>query len=276
MSISVLILTLNGEINLPGCLESVSWSDDIVVFDSFSTDRTVEIAKAAGARVVQRRFDNWSTHQNWAVQNIDFKYPWVYYADADERLPGDLKNELLSIASDPNRAEVAYRLRFKNIFMGKWNKHSSLYPTWVLRFFRPDKVRWERLCNPVPVVDGLEGRLRSHFEHHSFNKGFTDWFRKHNLYSQYEAQELIKTVDKSIEWKMLFSPDPAQRRKSFKQLAFHLPFRPFIVFCYLYFIRLGFLDGIPGFTYCRLRAIYEYMIDLKVKELRRKEKGLPV
>lgn len=276
MSVSVLILTLNEEINLPGCLESVSWSDDIVVFDSFSTDRTLEIAQAFGARVVQRKFDNWSSHQNWAVENIEFKYPWVYYTDADERVTEDLKKELLSIASDPNCQEVAFRLRFKNMFMGKWNKHSSLYPTWVLRFFKPAKVRWQRLCNPIAVVDGPEGRLQSHFEHYSFNKGLTDWFRKHNLYSLDEAQELIKTVNKEIEYKLLFSSDVAQRRKGLKQLAYCIPCRPFLVFCYLYFVRLGFLDGMPGLTYCRLRAIYEYMIDLKVKELRRRAKGLPI
>lgn len=270
MSISVLILTLNEEINLPGCLESVSWSDDIVVFDSYSSDRTLEIAKELGARVIQRKFDNWSSHQNWAVENIDFKYPWVYYSDADERIPSDLASEMQDVVWDTSRKEVAYRLRFRNMFMGKWNKHSSLYPTWVLRLFRPDKIHWERLVNPVAVVDGTEGRLKSHFEHYSFNKGLTDWFRKHNLYSLDEAKELIKTLENNIQWVNLFSRDPALRRKTLKQLAFRMPCRPFLVFCYLYFVRMGFLDGRAGLTYSTLRSIYEYMIDLKVKELRRK------
>src|SRR6185436_5695844 len=84
VNFSVLILTLNEEDNLPKCLASVSWCDDIVVLDSFSTDRTVEIARAAGARVIQRPFDNWAAHQNWALENIQFKHPWVYYSDADE------------------------------------------------------------------------------------------------------------------------------------------------------------------------------------------------
>lgn len=276
MSISVLILTLNEEINLPGCLESVSWSDDIVVFDSYSTDHTVEIAKQSGARVIQRKFDNWSSHQNWAVQNIEFKHHWVYYTDADERIPEDLKDEMIASTSAKNRLEVAYRLRFRNMFMGKWNKHSSLYPTWVLRLFKPDRIHWERLVNPVPVIDGPEGRLNCHFEHYSFNKGLTDWFRKHNLYSLDEAKESIKTVEGRIHWSGLVSRDPVNRRKVLKELAFHIPCRPFLVFLYTYFFRMGFLDGMPGFTYCRLRAIYEHMIDLKVKELRRREKGLPM
>ena len=82
--VSVLILTFNEEVNLPTCLKSLAWCDDIVVFDSFSTDRTLDIAKAAGARIIQRNFDNWSAHQNWAVAHIPFKHPWVYYSDADE------------------------------------------------------------------------------------------------------------------------------------------------------------------------------------------------
>ena len=274
--ISVLILTLNEERNLPDCLKSVSWSDDIVVFDSFSSDRTVEIAKAAGARVVQRKFDNWSAHQNWAVENIEFKYPWVYYSDADEIMTSELRDEILKVTSEKDRPEVAYRVRFKNMFMNRWIKRSSLYPTWVLRLFRPECVRWERLVNPVPIINGKEGKLQSHFEHYTFNKGMTEWINKHNLYSQNEASELIKTINRCINWKGLLSRDPAVRRKSLKELAFHMPFRPFLVFFYLYFFRFGFLDGIPGLTYCRLRSMYEYMIDLKVKELRRKEKGLAV
>lgn len=274
MGLSVLILTLNEELNLPRCLQSVSWSDDVVVLDSYSTDRTVEIARAAGARVLHRKFDNWSCHQNWAVRHIEFKHPWVYYSDADECVTPELAGELLSIAGNGAGGPVAYRVRFKNIFMGRWIRHSSLYPTWVLRFFRPDRVHWERLVNPVAVVNGPEGRLRGHFEHYSFNKGLAEWFAKHNLYSSDEAQELIRTVAGAMDWQGLISQDPARRRKAMKSLAYRMPLRPALVFGYLYFFRLGLLDGAPGLTYCRLRAMFEYMVDLKVKELRRKEKGL--
>src|SRR3977135_1134203 len=98
MSVSVLILTLDEEINLDACLDSLCWCDDIVVFDSFSTDRTLDIAKAHGARIVQRPFDNWSAHQNWAAQNIKFKHPWVLYLDADERCSAELQAEVLAKA----------------------------------------------------------------------------------------------------------------------------------------------------------------------------------
>lgn len=274
MGPSVLILTLNEEANLPGCLSSVSWSDDVVVLDSFSTDCTADIARAAGARVVRRRFDDWSSHQNWAVRHIRFKHPWVYYSDADERVTPELAGEMQSVAVDPATGPVAYRVRFRNIFMGRWIRHASLYPTWVLRLFRPDRVHWERLVNPVAVVEGPEGRLRGHFDHYSFSRGLAPWFAKHNLYSSDEAQELIRTVEAGMEWRGLVCRDPARRRKALKSLAYRMPFRPALVFAYLYFVRLGILDGVPGLTYCRLRAMFEYMVDLKVGELRRKQRGL--
>lgn len=275
--ISVLILTFNEERNLPQCLESVKWSDDIVVLDSFSSDKTIEIARSAGARAIQRKFDNWATHQNWANENIFFKHKWVYYSDADEIVTPELRDELMAIARD-TRTPVAYRLRFKNMFMGKWIKRSSLYPTWVLRFFQPDKVRWERDVNPLPIVHGVTGQLVSHFEHHSFNNGLFAWFDKHNKYSSGEAKEAIKFIGYgSIDWggTIAFN-NPVRRRKALKAFAWHIPFRASFVFIYLYIYRLGFLDGRAGLQYCCLRVLYEYMIDLKIVEAMRREKGLPV
>lgn len=275
--ISILILTLNEEINLYSCLQSVSWSDDIVVFDSYSSDRTVEIAKEFGARVIQRKFDNWSSHQNWAVENIEFKYPWVYYSDADEIVPPELRDEILEVTSDLTRPEVAYRLRFKNMLCGKWIKRSSMYPSWIPRLWKPDKIRWKREANPVAAIDGPVGFLKNHFYHYSFNKGFYSWFEKHNNYSSFEAQETIKSLNNGdFRFGEIFSGDPVIRRKALKQLSFRMPARPFAKFLYMYLLRAGFLDGRPGLTYCSLQAIYEYMICLKVKELRKREKGLPI
>ncbi len=89
-NISVLILTKNEQQDLPGCLASVAWSDDIHVYDSMSTDKTVEIAEAFGAKVTERPFDNWAAHQNWGLQNITFNHPWVFYIDSDERMTPEL------------------------------------------------------------------------------------------------------------------------------------------------------------------------------------------
>lgn len=274
--ISVLILTLNEEENLPACLEAVKWSDDIVVFDSFSTDRTVEIARAAGARVIQRRFDNERDHRAAALQ-VEFKNAWVYNPDADEITTPELRDEMLRVVNDTSRKEVAYRVRFKNMFMGRWLRHSSLYPTWVMRLFRPEKLSFERTINLRYVADGPEGRLDSHFEHYSFNKGLNAWFEKHNRYSWHEAEESLKSLScGSFNWCNLFAAEPATRRRAQKELSFRLPCRPLLRFLYMFIWKRGFLDGWAGFTYCRLLTIYEYMIVLKMRELRLREQGATI
>lgn len=278
MSISILILTQNEEVNLPSCLDSVKWSDDIVVLDSGSTDRTVEIAEAAGARIFVRPFDNERDHRTFSLREISFKYPWVYNPDADEITPNELRNEMLAAVADHSRPEVAFRVRFKSMFMGKWIRHSSLYPTWVMRLFRPEKIRFARTINLEYLADGPVGYLRSHFIHNGFNKGFNAWFEKHNKYSNQEALEAIMHISQShVDWGGLIAfGDAVRRRRALKHLSFRLPFRPTLRFLYMYLFRLGFLDGWPGFTYCRLMSIYEYMIVLKMKEIKRRGKGLPV
>lgn len=275
MKISILILTLNEERNLAECLASVAWSDDIVVLDSLSTDRTAEIAKRTGARVILRPFDNWAAHQNWAVTEIRFRHPWVFYLDADERMTPELRAEIAAIAANPDERRVAFYCGRRNYFMGKWIRH--VYPpSQIMRFFRPAQVRFERLVNPTAVIDGPHGYLREMFIHYNFSKGLTEWFDKHNRYSTWEAEELVRETRLAMRWTCVFSRDPAIRRKALKQLAYRLSCRPALVFGYLYLLRMGFLDGVPGWQYCRLRAIYEYMIDLKVQELRRRERRLPV
>jgi glycosyltransferase involved in cell wall biosynthesis len=273
--ISILILTLNEELNLPGCLEAVVWSDDIVVFDSFSTDRTVEIAKAAGARVMQRRFDNYAAQRNAALSQVSYKYPWVLMVDADERWPREIYNEIKPALSNADGVALYHFLR-KDMFMGRWLKRSSGYPTWAGRLVKVGAVSVQRGINEEYHTEGDKGYLKSHFIHYPFNKGVDFWIERHNQYSAMEAVALVKETRSKWDMRGLFSADPTRRRKSLKQLAYRLPCRPFLVFCYWYLFRFGFLDGVPGLTYCRLRAMYEYMIDLKVKELRRRKKDLPV
>ncbi len=228
--------------------------------------------------IVQHRFDDWSSHLNWAVANIPFKYPWVYYSDADEVVTPELNVEMRRAVRDLSRPFVAYRVRYKNFFHDRWIKHCGIYPVWLLRLFQPSKVRWERAVNPVPIVDGQIGQLENHFHHYSFSKGFDTWFGKHNRYSWQEALESIKHLEGSaVDWRgVLAISDPMRRRRSLKQLSFRLPCRPTLRFLYMYALRAGFLDGWEGLTYCRLLSMYEYMIVLKMREIRRREKGLPL
>ena len=275
MSVSVLILTLNEEINIGACLDSLSWCDDVVVFDSLSTDRTCEIATERGARVMKRPFDNWSTHQNWAVTNIEFRHPWVLYLDADERCLPELRDEILRRVT-ADTPEAAFRVRRKDFFMGRWLKHAQLYPTWLVRVFRPQRIRYERLVNPVAVVDGPTGELESHFVHYPFSHGVSHWVARHNRYSDMEAIEAAKVRDTRESSGSIWSRDPNERRRALKDVFFRMPARPLVKFLYYYAWRRGFLDGRAGFTYATLQAFYEYLIACKGAELERRRRGLPV
>ena len=279
MSVSILILTLNEEINLPACLKSVQWCDDIVVFDSLSTDRTVDIAKSSGARVVQRHFDNYGGQREAARVEIQYKYPWVLALDADEVPDQELIDEMLKISAMPDSPVNAFRMRRKDFFMGQWIKHSTLYPSWFIRFYKPDCIRYEpRSVHEYPTVSGTVGELQGHLMHHSFKKGLSDWMRKHIRYAELEALESLQhTRSGQIDWKGLFAiQDPVRHRRTLKSISYRLPFRPTLRFLYMYLFRLGLLDGRAGFTYCRLLAIYEYMIVLRIMELQRREHGQPV
>ena len=278
MSVSVLILTLNEEINISDCLESLSWCDDVVVLDSHSTDATRSIASQWGARVETRAFDNWSAHQNWAVGNIEFRHPWVLYLDADERCTSELRDEVLKKAQ-PRASEAAFRLRRKDIFMGHWLKHAQLYPTWFVRLFRPERIRYERLVNPVAIVDGVTGELDAHIMHYPFSHGVSHWIARHNRYSDLEAIEAAKLRHDPggrPQSGSVWSKDPNERRRALKDIFFRLPGRPLLKFGYYYAWRRGFLDGRAGLTYATLQAFYEYMIACKGAELERRRRGLPV
>ncbi|MBX3364971.1 MAG: glycosyltransferase family 2 protein [Phycisphaeraceae bacterium] len=272
---SVLILTKDEEINIARCLKTLSWSDDIVVLDSFSTDRTCDIAaQFPNVRIVRRKFDTWSRHSNWALEHIDFKHPWVYYSDADERVTPALRDEILAVINDPAREEVAYRLRYKNMFMGRWVHRGGLYPVWIIRLFRPDKIRYEdRDVNAHPVVQGALGELREHFIHWSFNKGMYPWFVKHNSYSSMEAGEAVRVLQGSLFKELatiVRAKEPLVRRRAFKNLSFFLPLRMVARFGYMYILRMGFLDGRAGLNYAAMISMYEYWIELKVRELQRR------
>jgi glycosyltransferase involved in cell wall biosynthesis len=276
MSVSVLILTRNEEANLPRCLDSLHWSDDIVVFDSFSTDRTVAIAQAARARVFQREFDDYGAQREAARKGIAFRHPWVLVVDADECVDDELRAEVLALSANPLDSLCnAYRVRRKDHFMGKWIRHSTLYPSWFVRLVRPDRVRYEpRAVHEYPTVEGPTGELRGHLLHYSFNRGLAEWFAKHTQYAALEARENILHIESAtVDWGGLIALDPVRRRRALKHLSFRIPLRPLVRFLYMYFVRGGVLDGHAGLTYCTLLAIYEYLIVLSIREQRMQASG---
>ena len=268
MSISVLVLTKNEEQDLPGCLQSVSWCDDVIVYDSMSTDATQSIAERAGARVIKRPFDNWSSHQNWALQNLNFRHAWVFYIDADERMTSELITNIHNAVTSAGD-KVAFRVRRRDFFLGTWLKHVQASP-FFLRLLRPGSMRYERLVNPISIVDGPVGAVAGYLDHFPFSKGVSHWIERHNSYSSLEAMQIVQNRSEQsvVSLRTAFAgKDFHERRFQQKELFYRLPFRAVLKFLLLYIGKRGFLDGRAGLTYAVLSAIYEYFIVVKVREL---------
>ncbi|NEP77056.1 MAG: glycosyltransferase family 2 protein [Okeania sp. SIO3B3] len=268
--ISVLILTKNEQQDLPGCLASVAWSDDIHVYDSVSDDRTVEIAEEAGATVTKRPFDNWAAHQNWGLANIPFKNPWVFYIDADERMSPELVQACKAAVQNPGD-NVAFRVQRRDFFLDTWLKHVQTSP-FYMRLFRPEKMRYERLVNPISIPDGPVGQVDGYLDHFPFSKGMSHWLARHNSYSTFEAQQIVDNRKDKAPFslvKAFTEKDFHEKRYHQKEFFYRLPARPFIKFFILYVLKRGFLDGRAGLTYACLQSIYEYMIVLKTAEMER-------
>jgi glycosyltransferase involved in cell wall biosynthesis len=267
--ISVLILTRNEELDLPGCLASVAWSDDVHVLDSFSTDKTPAIARAAGAHLHQRDFDDYATHRNAALQ-IAFAHPWVLILDADERPTPGLCVEMRAAVESASAELSGFRLRRRDFLFGTWLKHAQISPYYI-RLVRPERSRYSRPVNEVIEVEGLIGELREPLDHFPFSKGMAHWIAKHNVYSTMEA-ELIAQGQGLLKPSLrtaLRDPDFHTRRLHQKALFYRLPARPLLKWLYMVFVRRSFLDGWAGMTYATLQAIYEYFIVLKTNELKR-------
>jgi glycosyltransferase involved in cell wall biosynthesis len=275
-AVSVCILTLNEETNLADCIDSCAWSDDIVVFDSFSVDRTKEIALAKGARVAERAFDNYAAQRNAALKSVHYKHSWVLMVDADERVPADLAREAEQRVAAADADTVMFRMRRRDFFLGQWLKRSSGYPTWFGRLLRIGRVTVAREVNEEYLADGRILHLNAHLHHFPFNKGIAFWFERHNRYSSMEALAKMARHIEPVAPLALFSVDAIERRRILKQMLYRVPLRPLIVFFYLYVFRLGVLDGRAGFYFSRMRAIYEFCIDLKVMEAKRRLRGLAV
>jgi glycosyltransferase involved in cell wall biosynthesis len=269
--ISVLILTKNEEQDLPACLQSVRWSGDIHVYDSYSTDRTLEIARDAGARITQRSFDNWSSHQNWGLANIAFRHPWVLYIDADERVTPELAASIQQAVQKPGN-KVAFRIQRRDFWGDRWLEHVQTTSQY-LRLFRPEKMRYERLVNPISVPDGPVGEVSGYLNHFPFSKGMSHWLNRHNSYSSLEAQQIVNNRAGNRPFSLeqaIFGREVSERRFHQKELFYRMPARPVLKFLLLYLGKRGFLDGREGLNYALLQSFYEYMIVLKTSELSRK------
>jgi glycosyltransferase involved in cell wall biosynthesis len=267
--ISTVILTKNEEKDIKGCLDSLRWCDDIHIFDSFSDDNTISIAKEYSVNVLQRKFDGYSSQRNSALTTLDFKYDWILILDADERVPSDLVLEMFKKIETADLDTNGFRIRRRDYLENTWLKHAQISPFYI-RLIRKGKAKYHREINEVLEVKGRVEQLNGYFDHYPFSKGYGHWLAKHNSYSLMEAERWIEEHEGNIKFsvkKALFGKDFSEKRYHQKGLFYKLPGRPIIKWLYLVFWKRSFLDGRAGITYATLQSIYEYFIVLKTREI---------
>jgi glycosyltransferase involved in cell wall biosynthesis len=265
---SIYILTANEEIDIADCIESALLSDDVIVVDSFSQDRTVEIAQQYPVQVLQHGFESHGKQRTWMLKEIPTKHDWVYILEADERMTTELFQECLEAIKSDNY--IGYYVAEKVIFLGNWIRRSTQYPRYQMRLFRKDKVWFTDYGHTErEVCDGATGFIQEAYPHYTCSKGLSRWIEKHNRYSTDEAIETRRQLKTgTVNWShLLLGSSEVERRRALKDLSLRLPFRPLIRFVYMYFFLGGILDGRSGFSWCVLQAFYEYLILLKVWEV---------
>lgn len=274
--VTVIIHALNEEINLPHALDNViGWADQVCVVDSASTDRTQEIARERGVELYVRPCtrEGLVAQRNWALDNIPIRNEWVFSLDADEYMEDELKAEVEQVVRNDDGTKDGYWCRYKFIFMGRWLRRTGFYPTWILRLFRHRVVRWEqREVNVQPLLKpGRQGYLKGHFVNED-RRGFSADLKRINEFSTLEGrayQKLLQSGPQPGQLPARFWGTVAERRRFLKHLFIRLPFRPLIIFVYLYIIRFGFLEGRAGLDYAFYKAVCEWATTVKIIESRR-------
>jgi glycosyltransferase involved in cell wall biosynthesis len=278
MGVSVLIPARNEAANIIGCLDSVRWASEVVVVDSNSTDRTVELAQSSGARVVDFRWNRRTPKKkSWALENVPWENEWVLILDADERITPELASEIQTEINAP-RAD-GYFINRRFLFLGKWIRHCGYYPSWNLRLFRHRLGRYEHMYsgdtasgdNEVHehvVLNGAAAYLKNDMLHYAYPDIYT-WMEKHNRYSNWEAE--IEVRGDQVTSSGAGIGLSLSKRRRLRTLSRRLPCRPALRFLYSYLLKLGFLDGIEGYMFCRLLATYEMLNVFKAAELRLRE-----
>lgn len=281
LPVSVIVPVLNEELNLPACLASVDWADEVFVVDSGSKDRTCDLAEDAGAKVVEFNYvPGGPRKKNWSLDELPISNDWVLLIDADERITLELRREIEALFANGQPPLRGYYLNRQHLFLGRFLRHGGNFPSWNMRLLHRDAGRYERLgteelgsAGDVEVhehilLDGPAGYLKAPMLHEDF-KDLHSFIDRHNRYSTWDArmrQRLLdgdKKVD-AIEPRLFGTP--VERKRWLKRLWVRLPFRPFLRFMYMYIVRAGFLDGKAGFVYSAFKAVQEFHISCKMYE----------
>lgn len=278
LPISVIILTFNEEKNIRKAIESVrGWAQEVFLVDSFSTDRTIDIAREFGAKVVQNPWKNYASQFNWALENLPVSTEWVMRLDADEKLLPELREELdrtlSGLASEVSGLYVKRRV----YFMGRWIKRGGYYPTWLLRIWRRGQGRCEErwMDEHIKLEKGKALFLQNDIVDDNRNN-LHWWINKHNSYATREAIDILNMKYHFLQYDEIpasVTGTQDQRKRWLKNVYTRLPLflRPLLYFLYRYVIKCGFLDGKEGLIWHFLQGFwYRFLVDAKIYEVEKK------
>lgn len=271
--ISVIILTFNEEKDLPHCISSVRWSDDIHILDSGSTDRTLEIAQQYKVNIAYNKFESFGQQRNFALDNLPIQNDWILFLDADEVATEKFQSSINEAVKTKSEEIAGYYCCWKMMLEGKWLKHCDNFPKWQLRLLRKGRIRFTDFGHgqKETEVQGIINYILEPYLHFGFSKGWFHWVEKHNKYSTMEAHARL---NERPNFKNIFSPHGSTRNPALKCWLSLMPGWPLVRFFYSYLLKLGFLEGIPGLVYCMNMGYYEFLIQIKMRELRKESKNV--
>jgi glycosyltransferase involved in cell wall biosynthesis len=254
-------MAYNEEVNLRRCLDSVAWSNDVVILDSHSQDRTVAIANSyLNTRVFYHRFDDYSRQRNYGLHEIGYINPWVLILDADEAVEPELSREILDLVEqDPDIAVDVFLVRRKVVLDDRRITRNSTYDFWIERLLRPRAVHYEGTVHEKLVFEGGYRRLTAAIEHHQFAKGIPQWFERRLHYARIEASGSSAQPPIATILGDLFNRSTLVRRSALKRIFNKLPYRWLIYLIYNLVVKLTFLDGVTGLRYVLLESRSQYL-----------------
>lgn len=266
--VSIVVLTKDEEQDIDACLKSVQWSDDIHILDSGSIDKTIEIAKRYPVHITSHPFSSFGKQRNFALENLSFKYVWILFLDADEVATDKFKTAVLESISNAKDDVAGFYCCWKMMLENTWLKRCDNFPKWQFRLLRRGMAEFKDFGHgqKEQIIKGRIEYIKEPYLHYGFSKGWYQWIVRHNKYSSQEAEARLRECP---PLKNIFDTHGSVRNPALKSWMSRIPGWPLLRFLFSYFIKFGFLEGMPGFIYCTNMGYYEFLIKIKMREIKK-------